>query len=211
MKPARALAARVLLPLVLFGASTAAGEPTPQFHSWLMQPIGMTHRVWGVGLVDDEGLDTAVRCGSQRVPVRAVYEEAHQQMGKPPKAAPPTAAQSHGAALAHNRAILGRFAEQGIRCEPQLDPSLHARRLPDDASQALALVNAAYEAHGDEYFSFAGLALRLPYCAEIGRPIHRGLTLAEAAELDAALEAGGGSIVSDARNPHICDIDGVGG
>jgi len=104
--------------LIALITSACASSPQPAayapmsteayFHSWYHGYY--LHSVWGLGELASYSDEGYVLCGTERVPVRPVFDT-HIWAGYEPKAG-----QSQSEATAHNEALLAQFAKRGVTC-----------------------------------------------------------------------------------------------
>ena len=78
------------------------------FHSWYHGYY--LHSIYGVGRLGEYDGEPYVLCGTERVPIRAVFDT-HMYAGREPGPG-----QTQAEVTSHNQAVLSRFAEAGVSC-----------------------------------------------------------------------------------------------
>ena len=99
----------VVLLSLLLGCGTqpvrlCAAEFQSWYHGYYM------HSVWGLGVLSGYSGSAYVLCGTQKVPIRAIFDT-HVYAGHEPKAG-----ETKADATKHNEALLAMFARSGVRC-----------------------------------------------------------------------------------------------
>jgi len=105
-RPAKQLAIAAALTIAV---SAAAEDRGVQFLSWY-DGWG-SHSVWGLGEIAGSYTDAWVKCGEQRIRVKAIYDT------HTPVRSPPTKGESKEVAQTHNVALAKDFLKKGVRCE----------------------------------------------------------------------------------------------
>ena len=90
----------------------------------------------------------------------------------------------------------------GVAASPNLD-----QRLPDNLQSAIKKLNAVQDQlEAEDYFSVSSFVIRALWCEEASYPIHKGLSIRQAMDLDTELEQKGGDLFKKAEKDDPDDV-----